>query len=427
MSQAIPEDGLTEGTWVSREQETLPQAQGRQGKKHVPDQLTQRTRAVHVGENRDGGSRPLVTPIYQSTAYAFDEAVFSSTRSDLGEPNYSRDRFPNVRELEQAVADLEGADAGCAASSGMAAISLLCLTFLSAGDHVVLAEGSYCDTVELLNDIFGKFGVKVSIVDVSDSNMVERAIRPQTRFLLAETIANPSMTVPDLDALAEVAHRHDVLFCVDNTFATPIFCRPVEHGADLVVHSATKFLGGHHDLTAGMVVGSPTLIDQVQRTGYLVGTLPGAMDAWLALRGIRTLAPRMTWIARTAEVVARALGDQPTVKQVRYPGSTFGQDAEVIRRMLPDGASGMLAIQLAGGDVATEKFIASLDLIPYVPSLGGVTTSVCYPPRSLEAREQERQADGWLRFSIGLESPEDVIADITQALAAVEDENRGRG
>jgi methionine-gamma-lyase len=313
---------------VSIEQETSLEAQGREGQKHVPNQLTQRTRAVHAGENRDGNTRPLVTPIYQSTAFASDEAGISSERHECGEPSYSRDRFPNLRELEQAVADLE---------------------------------------------------------------------------------------------------RHDVLLCVDNTFATPIFCRPIEHGADLVVHSATKFLGGHHDLTAGVVVGFAPLIDRLQRTGYLVGTLPGAMDAWLALRGIRTLAPRMTWIAQTAGVVARALEGHPAIARVRYPGTASGTKAEIIQRMLPDGAGGMLAVQFADGDAATETFISALRLIPYVPSLGGVTTSVCYPPRSLEAREQERQANGWLRFSIGLEAPEDLIADITQALAAIKDESRGRG
>lgn len=412
---------------MSIEQETSLEAQGHQGQKHVPNQLTQRTRAVHAGENRDGNSRPLVTPIYQSTAFASDEARISSARHECGQPSYSRDRFPNLRELEQAVADLECADAGCATSSGMAAISLICLTFLSAGDHVVLAEGSYCDTAELLSQVFGKFGVEVTVVNMAEGAYVESAITPRTRLLLAETIANPSMTVPDLDALADIARRHNVLFCVDNTFATPIFCRPVEHGADLVIHSATKFLGGHHDLTAGVVVAAAPLIDRLQRTGYLVGTLPGAMDAWLALRGIRTLAPRMTWIAQTAGVVARALEGHPAIARVRYPGTASGAKAEIIKRMLPDGAGGMLAIQLAGGDAATETFISALRLIPYVPSLGGVTTSVCYPPRSLEAREQERQANGWLRFSIGLESPEDLIADITQALAAIEDESRGRG
>ena len=412
---------------MSADQETSLKTQGREGKRYIPGQLTQRTRVVHAGENRDGGARPLVTPIYQSTAFAADEAALSSGRFDRGEPNYSRDRFPNVREFEQAVADLEGAESGCAASSGMAAISLICLTFLAAGDHVVLAEGSYCDTIELLENVFGKFGVELSVVSTTEAHIVEQAMTPRTRLLLAETIANPSMAVPDLDALTEVAHRHDVLFCVDNTFATPILCRPVEHGADLVIHSATKFLGGHHDLIAGMVVGSSTLIDRMQTTGYLVGTLPGAMDAWLALRGIRTLAPRMSWITQTAEALADTLEGHPAVKQVRYPGTATGREAEVIGRMLPDGAGGMLAIQLAGGDVATETLISSLRLIPYVPSLGGVTTSVCYPPRSLAAREQERQADGWLRFSIGLESPEDLVADITQALAAVDDESRGRG
>lgn len=417
--------GQSEGKGVSTEQETSLHAQGQDREPRTPDRLSQRTRSVHAGENHDDGTRPLVTPIYQSTAFSADEASFSTARSAAGQPNYSRDRFPNVREFEQAVADLEGAEAGCAASSGMAAISLVLFTFLSAGDHVILVEGSYCDTGELLDQVLGRFGVDVSVVDAMDVDQMERAITPRTRLMMVETIANPSMRVPDLDRIAEIADRHDVLFCVDNTFATPLLCRPLEHGAHLVVHSATKFLGGHHDLTAGVVVGERDLVDSLQKTGYLVGSLPGAMDAWLALRGLRTLAPRMSWITRTADQVAGALVNHPAVIQVRYPALTTGDDAEVVARMLPEGAGGMLAVQLAGGDAVTEAFIHHLQLIPYVPSLGGTITSVCFPPRSLAARRACRGADGWLRFSIGLESPEDLIADITQALAAIQEHSKG--
>lgn len=380
-----------------------------------------RTRAVHAGEPREGKAWPVVTPIYHATAFATDEAATSTARHIGGEPSYSRDRFPNARELEEIVADLEGAGAGCATASGMAAISLILLSVLEAGSHVVLAEGSYCDTGDVLDAVFRKFGVETTVVDVRDLGAVAAACRPETRLLLAETIANPSLTVPDLDALADIAHRHDALLGVDNTFATPFLCRPLEHGADLVIHSATKFLGGHHDLTAGVIVGPDALLGGIQRTAYLIGATPGATDAWLAVRGIRSLAPRMAWISETAECVARALQAQPRIAEVRYPALFDGPEREVAARMLPDGAGGMLTARVVGDDAAAEEVIRRLRLIPYVPSLGGAGTSVSFPPRTLREREGPRTGEGWLRFSIGLEAPDDLIADLIQALDGLSD------
>src|SRR5699024_9571927 len=241
-------------------------------------------------------------------------------------------------------------------------------------------------------------------------------ITPATRLVLIETIANPAIVVPDIDAVAAIAHESGALLVVDNTFATPVFCHPLDHDADLVIHSATKFLGGHHDLTAGIVIGAPELIDDVRKPADLIGATPGTMDAWLAVRGIRSLAPRMTWIAETAEHIARALADHPRVENVRYPALFTGEDADIAHRMLPDGSGGMLTIRIAGGDPSAEEVVRRLRLIPYVPSLGGVETSVSFPPRTLRERESARTGAGWLRFSIGLESPDDLLADITQAL-----------
>lgn len=382
----------------------------------MADDLTRRTRAIHAGRQRKGDAWPAVTPIYQGTAFATGEAAVSTARHRSGLPSYSRDRFPNARELEEAVAALENAEAGCATASGMAAISLVLLTLLSAGDHVVLAEGSYCDTGDVLDEVFARFGVTTTLVDIRDHAAVREALRPKTRLVLVETIANPSMTVPDLDAIAGMAREIGAFLCVDNTFATPALCRPLEHGADLVIHSATKFLGGHHDLTAGVVVGSRKLIDEVRKIAYLIGATPGAMDAWLAVRGIRSLWPRMAWIVETAGWLARELASHPRVEEVRYPALFTGEDGEVARRMLPDGCGGMLTIRVSGGDAAAEEVIRRMRLIAYVPSLGGVETSVSFPPRTLREREQARAGDGWLRFSIGLEMPEDLLADISQAL-----------
>jgi len=382
----------------------------------MPDDSTQRTRMVHAGRHQEGEAWPLVTPIYQTTAFATDDAATSTARHRTGLPSYSRDRFPNARELEDVVADLEGAEAGCATSSGMAAISQMLLSLLSAGDRVVLAAGSYCDTGDVLDQVFARFGVTTSVVDIRDHDAVRAAMVPKPRLVMIETIANPSMTVPDIDAITAIAHEAGALLCVDNTFATPVFCRPLEHGADVVIHSATKFLGGHHDLTAGVIVGSREMIDEVRKTAYLIGATPGAMDAWLAVRGIRSLGPRMAWIGETAAYLARELAVHPHVEEVRYPALFSGDDADVARRMLPDGCGGMLTIRVTGGDAVAEDVVRRMRLIPYVPSLGGLETSVSFPPRTLRERENARSGEGWLRFSIGLESPDDLLADITQAL-----------
>lgn len=417
---ATPSVGVIRIVAMGPQERTRSQGILRKGSPMRDDEppVSQRTRAAHAGEDRGFAAHPLVMPIYQSAVYAVANAAESTARHQAGLPNYARDRFPNVRALEAAVADLEGAEAGCAAPSGMAAISLVLLALLASGDHVVLGSGGYCDTEDLLDSVLRRFGVKTTLADPGDPGAVARAITPATRLLFVETIANPSMQVPDLDALAALVKRQHIRLVVDNTFATPIFCRPLEHGADLVVHSATKFLGGHHDLTAGVVVGATGLIERIRRTGYLVGALPGALDAWLAVRGIHTLAARMAWIGQAADAVACALAAHPAVHEVRYPALANGEAGEIARRMLPDGAGGMLMFRVAS-DAVAEALVQGLRLIAYVPSLGGVGTTICFPPRPLTAQRSAHHAGGWLRLSVGLESPADLIADLTQAFDAI--------
>jgi cystathionine beta-lyase/cystathionine gamma-synthase len=213
--------------------------------------------------------------------------------------------------------------------------------------------------------------------------------------------------------LAALARRHRLTLCVDNTFATPALCRPLRHGADLVVHSATKHLGGHHDLTAGVVAGRRDLIDDIRRGALLYGPTLGPVDAWLALRGIRTLAPRVAWMSVTAREVADFLAAHPAVAAVRYPGSPHHAQADLAGRLLPDGAGGMLAFDLVGGRPAADRLIRRLELIPYALSFGGVSTTLCFPP---EPAGRAEASIGTIRMSIGLEAADDIIADLTQAL-----------
>ncbi len=382
-----------------------------------------RTRSVQGGHQREEVEAwPLVPPIVSSTVYATHDPHAIGARIAAGEPTYNRDQFPNPRLLADLVAELEGAERGYATASGMAAISTVALALLSQGDHLVLAAGGYSDTEELLTRELPRFGIAATVVDPGDHDAVRAAMRPGTRLVLAETIANPAISVADIPALADIAHAGGAVLAIDNTFATPALCQPLALGADLVIHSATKFLGGHHDLSAGVVAGSEGLMAEIARVGDLLGAVPGATDAWLAVRGIRTLVPRMDWISRSARAVAEWLAGRPEIAGVRYPGVTAGEDRALVERILPRGGGGVMVIELAGpeANARAAALVRGLEMIVYAPSLGGEVTTLCYPPK-IQTREEQASPDrgGSLRVSIGLEHPADIIADFEQALNAL--------
>lgn len=390
----------------------------------IPDGMSDALRRVrtlsvhggHLADERD--ARPVVAPIVTGTALASRDPDAIARRIVAGEPTYNRDHFVNATMLEGVVADLEGAEAGYATSSGMAAISLVVLAMVSQGGHIVLGAGGYSDTEELFTQELSRFGVACTVVDLCSEDAVRTAIRSETAMIFAETIANPGISIADIPMLAGVAREAGIPLVVDNTLPTPALCRPLEHGADLVVHSATKFLGGHHDLSAGVVVGSHHRLEDIRRVGYLLGSVPGAHDAALAVRGIRTLAPRMIWISRTAQIVAEYLVQREEVAAVRYPGLGSGRERVLASRLFPDGCGGVMVVEFAGPDDAgvAESLVRAMRLIPYVTSLGGDVTSVCFPPR---LRTDYRRSVPALRFSIGLEDPGDLIADLDQAFVAI--------
>jgi len=388
-------------------------------------ETTLRTRAVHAGTDATLPVWPLSEPIALGTAYGFRDPAVADLRSmaDPPEPNYVRDGMPNVRALERALADLEGGEDAHAAASGMAAIALTFLAHLRAGDHVVAFVDGYCETRTLLTEELPRFGVRTTLIDAGDPHALEAAFCPDTRMVYAETIANPSLRLADLEALARFTQDHGLLLCVDNTFATPVLCRPLAYGADLVLHSATKFLGGHHDLIAGVVAGRRGVIEPIRRYGRLYGTTLGAMDAWLALRGLHTLAPRMAWISDTASTVAAFLRAHPAVTDVHYPGLPDHPDEALARRLLPNGAGAVLTFELRGGPPAAARLIRTLQLIPYALSLGGTTSTVCYPPRTqgndMDGNAPAASGSATIRMSVGLEAADDLVADLAQALAAL--------
>jgi len=384
-----------------------------------------RTRSAHTGDEPDRPARPFAQPIFQGSVYAFDDAELADDAFALASPLYARDGLPNARSLERAIADLEGVEAAQATSSGMSAIALAFLSLASSGDRVVAQMGCYADTAVLLGEVLARFGIEVEFVDFDDLDALRAAVSAGARIVYAETISNPEMQLADLPAIATIAHAAGALFLVDNTLATPALCRPFEHGADLVLHSAGKFLGGHHDVSAGIVAGQAALIARLRRMAYLTGPVLAPLDAWLTLRGMKTLAPRIAWSSQSAGYVAAFLAAHPAVAAVRYPGWPRPDRSRLTEQLLPYGAGGLLAFDLTGGPAAASEMIARLKLIAYVPSLGGPTTIVSYPPPAHAcdlaedgATERRPYKSETVRLSIGLEDPDDIIADLRQALDA---------
>ncbi|WP_331766379.1 aminotransferase class I/II-fold pyridoxal phosphate-dependent enzyme [Embleya sp. NBC_00896] len=389
------------------------------------------TIAVHAGgtaESNDftGVSRPVAVPIHQASTFTFDDAdVFADA---MGKPDapfvYSRYGNPTTHALETAMAALEGGVAALATSSGMGAITAVLTTHLASGDHVVAQRRLYGGTFAMLRDLEQRYGVQVTYVSGDDPAEVAAAVRPNTRLLYLETIANPMTQVCDIPAMTAVARAHGILTVVDNTFATPVLCRPLAHGADIVVHSTTKYVGGHSDVVGGIAVfadpaGHRAVWDRIVESGVN----PDPFAAWLTLRGLRTLPLRMRRHCEVAAVVAGRLAEHPAVSAVYWPGLPDHPRRDVVDRVL-DGPGGMLAFDLAGGRAAADAFVHGVRLALLAASLGGLETLVVHPAgtshRQLDA-EQLRAVgigEGTVRVSVGIEDPEDIWADFAQALPA---------
>lgn len=380
---------------------------------------------------------PTSVPIYQTATFASGDAdELGQVLEDPGAGYaYSRISNPTTAALGQAFAELSGGEAGLALASGMGAIHAALASQLKAGDRVVASVALYGSTRALLLSAFGSFGVVVEFVDTTDLTAVERALEAApTRVLYAETIANPTTFLADHAALAELAHRHGARYVVDNTFASPYVCRPLELGADLVAESATKFLGGHSDLIAGVVAGPRELVAAVERVQINTGATLGPFEAFLVLRGILTLAIRAERHARTAAALAGWLERQDAVRAVLYPGLPSHPQHDVAVRQFRAGvAGGMLAFEVEGGRDAGRAVIDALRLPELTASLGSVHTMVVHPPSTSHRQSSEAEllaagiTPGLLRVSVGLEDLEDLQADFGAALAAAADVRRGPG
>ncbi|MBP2702552.1 aminotransferase class I/II-fold pyridoxal phosphate-dependent enzyme [Microbispora sp. RL4-1S] len=382
------------------------------------------TRAVHLPRPVIEGSRPISMPIYQTSGFVFDDpAVFAD---GMGRPDgayvYGRLSNPTVRALEEAVAGLEGGVAAVATGSGMGAINSVLLALVSPGDHVVAQGPLYGGTAHALADLSERFGVAVTYVPEADPAAVRAAVRPSTRLLYLETIANPMTQVADLPGMCATAREAGVVTVVDNTFASPVLCRPIEHGADVVVHSATKYLSGHTDVLGGVAVfASEELHRTVWSYALGLGATPDPFAAWLTLRGMQTLPLRMERHCANTRVLATRLAEHPAVSAVHWPGLPTHPSHELAAKLLPD-FGGVFSFDLAGGRGAGEEFMRRVRLALLAPSLGGVETLILHPAttshRSLDADALAAAGigEGTVRVAVGIEHSEDLWADFRQAL-----------
>jgi cystathionine beta-lyase/cystathionine gamma-synthase len=370
-----------------------------------------------------GRSTPLVPPLYQSSVYTLPDLDALDRIVNGEEPGfiYARDGHPNARALAEELAKVEGGDWAMVCGSGMAAITAPILTMVQQGERIIASNRLYGRTTQLLAEELAHFGVQTTFVDCSDLNQVRGALVQPAKLLFVETMSNPLLRLVDVEALAEIAHEQNCQLIVDNTFATPVLLRPLDLGADLVMESLTKMIGGHSDVTLGVVAGRGDLLPQVSRVVSIWGLAANPFDCWLALRGLLSLELRMKAATANAGALARWLGEQAGVVRVVYPGLPDHPDHELATRLFPEGAGNMLCFELKSRD-AVNRFMHRAPGIPFSPSLGHTTTTLSHPGstshRYVSPAEKKRQGitDGLIRLSVGVEGLELIQEEVKRGL-----------
>jgi cystathionine gamma-lyase len=376
------------------------------------------TKAIHVGQEPDPATGATIVPIYQTSTYT-QEAPGQHKGYE-----YSRTANPTRTALEECVASLEGGDYGLAFASGLAA-TVATMSLLSPGDHVVAGDDLYGGTYRLFDKVLAHTGgLEFTYTDTTDPEAVEKVLRPETKLLWIETPTNPLLTLSDIALLSEMARERGAVVAVDNTFASPYFQRPLSLGADIVVHSTTKYMGGHSDVIGGAVVTSnPDFYEGMKFYQNAAGGVPGPFDSWIVLRGLKTLAVRMRQHEENALAVAEFLQGHPEVETVSYPGLPNHPQHELAKRQM-SGFSGMVSFTLKGGAEAAYAAVQKTEVFHFAESLGGVESLITHPatmthaaiPR--EQREARGVTDGLMRLSVGIEDKEDLIADLDQAISS---------
>jgi cystathionine beta-lyase/cystathionine gamma-synthase len=403
----------------------------------VRKQAGENTRAVHLPPAHAPAQQPLGTPVYKTAAFQFgsSEEYRAVLADEVPGYTYSRIDNPTVDAFARAVAALEGVNlprwpAAQAFASGMAAISGVFMTFARSGAHVIAPAACYGGTYSLLRNVLSRFGVETDFVDMADMSAVEAAMRPTTRIIYAETIANPTTAVADLRRLSDIAHEGNALLVVDSTLSPPVICRPLEHGADLVLHSATKYIGGHSDATGGVVTGRIDLISAIRGVRVDMGGCLSPDEAFLLRRGLETLPLRVRRACATATVFAAALSRHPNVLRIDYPGLPGHAGHELARRQFDSGPEGtrfgaIVTVIPHGGREAGMAFADKLRLAAVATSLGGTHTKVSHVASTTHRQMDDRALaaggidPGAVRFSIGLEDAEDLISDAYVALESL--------
>lgn len=383
-----------------------------------------RTNLIHDGD-RHNPSAGVASPIYQSATFRFDdpEAIAEAMVAEAHPQFYGRYATSNTKQVEATVARLEGSAAAIAVASGMAAVSLVLLTFLEQGDHVVAQKVHYPTTTKLVTQKLPALGVEHTLVEQTDPDAFAAAVRPNTRLIMVESPANPTLSLTDFEAVAAIAGERGAVTAADNTFATPFNQRPLDHGIDLVLHSATKYLGGHSDVVAGVVAAA----DEEHRARLweqhvMLGAVLHPMEAWLLQRGLQTFDLRLPVHNSNALAVAGFLEGHPAVKEVYYPGLPSHPQHELARRQMPGGFGGMVCFDLKGGRAAGYALLQRLELITLAVSLGGTHSLITHPASTVSAVQSDEAIaasgvrPGLVRLSVGLEDAADLLADLERGL-----------
>ncbi|WP_027701344.1 trans-sulfuration enzyme family protein [Metaclostridioides mangenotii] len=388
------------------------------------------TKVIHAGEVEfmkkamSGVSIPKVPPIFMSSVFSFDDvptldAVYDGTAEGYV---YSRMSNPTTDGVCEILAAAEGCDDAIVFSSGMAAIINSIIGNVKAGDHIISSPVLYGGVYDYLHNEITRFGVEVTFVDFLKED-IEKYIKPNTKVIYTETISNPLMEVMDIPKISEIAHKHNCKLIVDNTFATAALAKPLSLGADIVVYSATKFLGGHSDIIGGAILSDQENINELRRFSTLYGATMSPFDAWLLARSLRTLEMRIAKHSANALKVAEFFENHPKIENVYYPGLKSSPYYELGQKLFIDGrCGGMISVDFIGGEKAASDFIANCDSIKFIPSLAGVSTTISYPAKTSHRAYSKEEMEaigismGQLRFSIGLEDANDIIAEFSTAL-----------
>jgi cystathionine beta-lyase/cystathionine gamma-synthase len=382
------------------------------------------TNCAHAGEEDvPSVSTPAVMPIYQTSVYNFTDLEQVDDVSEAKKPGfiYGRYGLPNLTAVENITAKLEQAESAVATASGMAAIAVAVMVLAESGDEIIVANDSYGGTLALAARDFPRFGITSRFVPTTSLQKIESSFSSKTKVLVVETLSNPLWNVVDVGSVSELCRRKGVRLLVDNTVATPYLIRPLTMGANVVIHSATKFLGGHHDVTAGIVTADGESIARARDIAIRMGMTLGPFDAWLTIRGIKTFALRMERICSNALAVAKFLDKHARVSRVYYPGLESHPQHEIVRRTMRGLGGGMVSFELKGSSSTAGNFVRNLKLIRFAPSLGGVTTTISHPAktshRSLTPaqRAEAGVSDNLLRLSIGIEEPADLTDELDRA------------